>query len=158
MLGGFFIFKDQNLWPVVWTAQRSRPKPLFDFRKTRDQTRWAFVWTFLDSRPKPLVSCLICPRLKTNTVGQFFDLQSPKPMSICLNFTWLKTITVGQFFELPKIQYQKRWAVVSTTQDQRYLQLVELPKNLDQNPKALDRTSQDQNPKALDSCLNFQRF
>ena len=121
-------FQDQNRWPVAWTTQ--------------DQRCLSINWIFQDSRLKPLISCLICPRLKTKTEGQFFDLQSTKLVASRLNFArlenktveqlfelpWLKSKTVGQLFELPKtksveqlLNYStpKCWAVVCTSQESR---------------------------------------
>ena len=73
---------------------------------------------------------LLMTQEQNKTVGQLFELNKTK--SVGQLFELSNTKSVGQFFGLPK--------------------------NLDQNLWALDRTSQGHNPNAFGSCLNFQRL
>ena len=91
-----------------------------------------------------MASSLNFARLENKTVEQLFELP------------WLKSKTEGQLFELPKTKSVEQLFELSNTKSVG--QLFALPKNLEQNRWALDRTSQYQNPKALASCLKFQRL
>ena len=147
--------QDQNRWAGVWTTQDQRCLALGWISQGSTLKPLKVFWTVQDSKTKPWA---VFWSSNTKIDGQKFDfpkLQNqnrsavvwtsqgsrPKLLSSWLNFPWLKTKTVGQLFELP------------TTKS--VVQLFGLPKNLDHNRRALDRTSQSQIPKTLSSCLNF---
>ena len=89
-------FPRVKLWASAWTSQ---------------ENKLGFVWTSQDPNPKPFGSCLNLSRLRTETVGQLFQLPKNKMLSRCLNFprlTCCATVWASQD--------HKCWAVVWTSQ------------------------------------------
>ena len=72
---------------------------LFGLRKTQNQSRWAVMLTSQDSRQKPLGSSLNYS--SPNVLGNCLNFPRARAFSSWLNYPRLKTETVGQLFELP---------------------------------------------------------
>ena len=92
-------FPRVKLWASAWTSQ---------------EKNWAFVWTSQDPNPKPFGSCLNLSTLRTETVGQLFELPKNKMLSRCLNFprlTCCATVCASQD--------HKCWAVLLISRDSR---------------------------------------
>ena len=123
---------------------------------SQDHKCWAVVWTSQDPNPKPFGSCLNLSRLRTETVGQLFEL--PKNKNVEQVFELPQTNLLCNCLRIPRLLVLGSSSYFPRLKTKYVENLVEFCRTRDRIGWSFVWTFQDHTPKRLGSCLNFPKL